>query len=99
MKKLLEIFLIAASCIATYGLLKLRPSFLSNKKADALFNKDNDRRPTHIVCGIPAPDGMLYCRLEIGHGGWHSHHGPVSWYMGNWAEDDYQYSPYGNIPW
>lgn len=93
---------ILAAIFLTYGFTKHFSSGMfgiSNKKADALFNKDNDGRPTHVVCGIPAPDGVLFCRLELGHSGWHSHHGPVAWYMGNWAEDNYYDYRYGNAPW
>ena len=48
-----------------------------------------------VLCNSPSPDGILRCRLDLGHGGWHSHHGPVSWYFDNWAEDTHR----SNIPW
>lgn len=97
-----ELLLYAVAIFGTYALVTSIKSRVSKpfgyKKMDAILHRDFDGRPTHVVCGIPSPDGVLYCRLEVGHMGWHSHHGPVSWYMGNWAEDDHS-SRYGNIPW
>jgi hypothetical protein len=60
----------------------------------------NDVPPSWTVCNDISPDGILGCRLEVGHVGWHSHHGPVSWYHGEWAEDDFNFNGFrGNIPW
>lgn len=41
-------------------------------------------------CNDISPDGMLLCSSELGHGGWHNHHGPVSWYFDDWAEDTHR---------
>lgn len=62
--------------------------------------QQNDQVPAWCVCGNVSPDGVLRCRLELGHTGWHSHHGPVSWYNNEWAEDDFRYDwRKSNIPW
>ena len=55
-------------------------------------------QPMHLPCLSQSPDGALHCRQEVGHGGWHSHHGPVSWYSNQWAEDDHD-NRFGNVPW
>jgi hypothetical protein len=51
-----------------------------------------------VRCNVPSPDGILLCRLESGHPGWHTHHGPISWYFERWAEDEYA-ELRGPIPW
>lgn len=50
-------------------------------------------------CNDLSPDGVLRCSDEVGHAGWHNHHGPVSWYFGEWAEDDHPHTTTGRIPW
>jgi len=51
-----------------------------------------------IRCNSPSPDGVLLCRLECGHPGWHTHHGPISWYFDRWSEDEYAEFR-GQVPW
>lgn len=101
---MLELFLIVVAVLAV-GILHEAskadglPLRWKNRRLRALEAKQYEEamRPSHVICGVLSPDGMIRCRLELGHSGWHCHHGPISWYSGQWAEDDYH--RFGNIPW
>lgn len=89
--------------LVVVGLWKanVSPSGISwSRKEKAQWERDRELLlyDAPIRCNIPSPDGVLVCSKEICHSGWHSHHGPVSWFLGNWAEDDH-YERRGNIPW
>jgi len=96
--------LMLMALMIVYGLYRsLNPDgrpYRGNKKLRQLWAKYDqaDSAPSHVICGIPSPDGGLNCRLEIAHIGWHSHHGPISWYYDQWAEDTHT-SRYRNSPW
>jgi hypothetical protein len=94
---------VAAGAILLFWLIRAAfsdgvPLFWTNRRLRAMWDNDTMNTPMHLPCNIPSPDGVLFCRLECGHSGWHSHHGPVSWHSGQWAEDD-SHSRFGNIPW
>lgn len=75
-----------------YEVIK-KNGFSKRPKEEIMIRPD----PGYVLCRIASPDGVLFCSKEVGHSGWHSHHGPVAWYMGHWAEDDYYCK--NNIPW
>ena len=95
---LTEPFLIAAAFGVAYTSLKI-PMVRRSRRERELFAKGNMHIPTHFPCNAPSPDGILKCRMECGHGGWHSHHGPVMWYFDKWSEAGDPDNRWGNIPW
>ena len=88
--------LLLMAVMIVYGLYRaLLPGgrrYYGNRRVRALWGKydEIDSVPTHVVCGNLSPDGRLLCRLEIAHGGWHSHDdGSTRWYFNQWAEGDW----------
>jgi hypothetical protein len=92
---------ILAVVITVFYFIKTLVEGWPQKTSGPIYVKPGElglREPMHLPCNNPSPDGSLHCRQEVGHGGWHSHHGPVSWYCDQWAEDDHE-NRWGNIPW